>query len=220
MGRYTALLKKDAATQVDVDHWNFEKASAEANILAAQAQVGDRPAEPRLYRSARAVRRPDGQAPVDPGNVVGGNGQEAALAEITQLDPIYVVANISSQQALADPRKPRPAAADAGGTAAAFRSRSALAGESGVPHHGTIQYVAPQIDPATGTLYVRGILHNPDRTLLPGMFVNMRLPMGKIVKSALLVPDRALQDDQGGRYLLVRQPGRRDAAALCAARRA
>jgi multidrug efflux pump subunit AcrA (membrane-fusion protein) len=36
--RYTALLKKDAATQVDVDHWNFERQSAEANILAAQAQ--------------------------------------------------------------------------------------------------------------------------------------------------------------------------------------
>ena len=38
--RYTALLKRDAATQVDVDHWNFEQASAEANILAAQAQIG------------------------------------------------------------------------------------------------------------------------------------------------------------------------------------
>ncbi|HET7880947.1 MAG TPA: efflux RND transporter periplasmic adaptor subunit, partial [Acetobacteraceae bacterium] len=37
--RYTALLKRDAATQVDVDHWNFERASAEANIQAAQAQI-------------------------------------------------------------------------------------------------------------------------------------------------------------------------------------
>src|SRR3984957_22652 len=37
--RYTALLKRDAATQVDVDHWNFEQASAEANIAGAQAQV-------------------------------------------------------------------------------------------------------------------------------------------------------------------------------------
>ena len=43
----------------------------------------------------------------------------------------------------------------------------------------------------------------PNRTLLPGMFVKIRLPMGKTVKSALLVPDRALQEDQGGRYLLV-----------------
>jgi RND family efflux transporter MFP subunit len=98
--RYTALLKRDAATQVDVDHWNFERASAEANILAAQAQIE----LAQLNLSYTEVRAPfDGQMGrhlIDVGNVVGGNGQEAALADITQLDPIYVVANISSQQAL------------------------------------------------------------------------------------------------------------------------
>jgi multidrug efflux pump subunit AcrA (membrane-fusion protein) len=36
--RYTALVKKDAATQTEVDHWNFERASAEAQLLNAQAQ--------------------------------------------------------------------------------------------------------------------------------------------------------------------------------------
>ena len=43
----------------------------------------------------------------------------------------------------------------------------------------------------------------PTAALLPGIFVKIRLPMGKVVQSALLVPDRALQEDQGGRYLLV-----------------
>jgi multidrug efflux pump subunit AcrA (membrane-fusion protein) len=52
-------------------------------------------------------------------------------------------------------------------------------------------------------LLVRGILPNPDRLILPGFFVRMRLPMGKVDKNALLVPDRALQTDQGGQYLLV-----------------
>ena len=79
----------------------------------------------------------------------------------------------------------------------------ALSDETGFPHHGTIEYVAPQIDPATGTLLVRGILPNPNRTLLPGMFVNIRLPMGKTLESALMVPDRSLQEDQGGRYVLI-----------------
>ncbi len=139
---------------------------------------------------------------IDVGNVVGGNGQEAALADITQLDPIYVVANISSQQALQiranlDQRRL---------TLAELQQvpiEAALSDETGFPHRGTIEYVAPQIDPATGTLLVRGIMRNPDRTLLPGVFVKIRLPMGKTVQSALLVPDRALQEDQGGRYLLV-----------------
>jgi hypothetical protein len=56
-------------------------------------------------------------------------------------------------------------------------------------------------------LLVRGILPNPDRTLLPGFFVKIRLPMAKVDRNALLVPDRALQEDQGGRYLLVLNKG-------------
>ncbi len=46
-------------------------------------------------------------------------------------------------------------------------------------------------------------MRNPNRTLLPGVFVNIRMPMGKVTKSALLVPQIALQEDQGGRYLFV-----------------
>jgi RND family efflux transporter MFP subunit len=200
--RYTALLKRDAATQVDVDHWNFERASAEANIAAAQAQV----AIAQLNLSYTEVRAPfDGQMGkhlIDPGNVVGGNGQEAALAEITQLDPIYVEANISTQQAQqirANLDQRRLTLAELHQVPIDVQ----LSGETGFPHRGTIEYVAPAIDPATGTLLVRGILPSPNRTLLPGMFANLRLPMGKVVKSALMVPDRALQEDQGGRYLLV-----------------
>jgi RND family efflux transporter MFP subunit len=200
--RYTALVKRDAATEVDVDHWNFERASAEANIQAAQAQI----AIAQLNLGYTEVRAPfDGQMGkhlIDVGNVVGGNGQQDALADITQLDPIYVVANISSQQALQvranlDQRRLTLAELHR------VPIEVALSNETGFPHHGTIQYVAPQIDQATGTLLVRGILRNPDRTLLPGMFVNIRIPMGKTLQSALMVPDRALQEDQSGRYLLV-----------------
>ncbi len=202
VGRYTALLKRDAATQVDVDHWNFERASAEANILAAQAQIS----LAQLNLNYTEVRAPfDGQMGkhlIDVGNVVGGNGQEAALGDITQLDPIYVVANISTQQALqirANLDQRRLTLAELHQVPV----EAALSDETGFPHRGTIEYVAPAIDPQTGTLLLRGIMRNPNRTLLPGMFVKIRLPMGKVVRSALLIPDRALQEDQGGRYLLV-----------------
>jgi RND family efflux transporter MFP subunit len=202
VARYTALVKKGAATQVDVDHWNYEQAAAEANILAGQAQV----AIAQLNLSYTEIIAPfDGQMGkhlIDPGNVVGGNGQQGALAVITQLDPIYVEANISSQQALQvranlDQRRL---------TLEQIRQipiQVALANETGFPHQGTLQYVAPAIDPQTGTLFVRGIMRNPDRTLLPGLFVRIRLPMGKSVQQALLIPNNALQEDQGGRYVLV-----------------
>ncbi len=202
VGRYTALLRKHATSQVDVDHWVYQEKTAEANIKAAEAQV----AIAQLNLGYTEVTAPfDGQMSrhlVDPGNMVGGDGQQVALAEIMQLNPIYVVANISSDQALQirqnlDQR--RLTLEDLHRVPV----EAALSNETGFPHRGTLQYVAPQIDPKTGTLYVRGILNNPDRTLLPGMFVNIRLPMGKITKSALLVPQRALQEDQGGQFLFV-----------------
>jgi RND family efflux transporter MFP subunit len=200
--RYSKLVKQDAATQTEVDHWNFEKASAEASLLNAQAQL----ALAKLNLSYTEVRAPFdgivGKHLIDPGNVVGGGGQQTALAEITQLDPIYVVANLSEQQVL----QVRQNLSQHRLTFADLRKVPvdvALSDQTGYPLQGTIEYVSPGIDPATGTLLVRGILANPDRTLLPGFFVKMRLPMGRVDVNALLVPDRSLQEDQGGRYVLI-----------------
>jgi RND family efflux transporter MFP subunit len=200
--RYTALLKKHATSQVDVDHWVFQEKTAEANISAAEAQV----ALAKLNLSYTEVKAPfDGQMSkhlIDPGNMVGSDAQQATLADITQLDPIYVVANISSQQALQIRQNldQRRLTLD---ELHQVPIEASLPDETGFPHRGTIEYVAPQIDPQTGTLYVRGIMHNPNRTLLPGMFVNIQMPMGKVTRSALLAPQSALQADQGGQYLMV-----------------
>ena len=202
LARYTKLVKQDAATQTEVDQWTYERASAAAQLASARAQVEI----DEVNLGYTEIRAPFdgivGKHLIDPGNVVGGSGQQAALAEITQLDPIYVVANLSEQQVLhirknLDQRRLTLAdlhkvPVDVG-----------LSDEQGFPHRGTIEYVAPQLDPATGTLLVRGILPNPERLFLPGFFVRMRLPMGKVDRNALLVPDRALQTDQGGTYLLV-----------------
>jgi len=202
VGRFTALLKQHATSQVEVDHWVYSEKTAEANILAAQAQVDIA----KLNLGYTEVRAPfDGQMAkhlVDPGNMVGATPQSASLAQITQLDPIYVVANISSQQALQirtnlDQR--RLTLEDLHKVAV----EAALPDETGFPHRGRLDYVAPSIDAATGTLYVRGLLPNPGRVLLPGMFVKVRLPMGKVTQSATLAPQKAFQEDQGGRYLLV-----------------
>jgi RND family efflux transporter MFP subunit len=203
--RYTALEKQGAAAQVVVDNWNFQAKKTAAELASAQAQVDIA----KLNLSYTEVRAPfDGQMGkhlIDPGNTVGGPGQQAALAEILQLDPIYVEANLSEQDLL----KVR---ANLGQRRLTFAELLNIPVEVGIengngyPYRGTIQYVAPGIDPQTGTLLVRGILRNPNRTLLPGFFVRIRAPKGRVLSDALLIPDRALQSDQGGRYLLVVNP--------------
>jgi len=74
--------------------------------------------------------------------------------------------------------------------------------ESGFPHKGNLDYASPTLNQSTGTLPVRGVLPNPDRVLLPGYFVRVRVPFEQ-QKDALLVPDAALGSDQSGRYVLV-----------------
>jgi RND family efflux transporter MFP subunit len=117
------------------------------------------------------------------------------------LDPIYVNFNVNEQDVL----RIREEARRQGITVSELRKLPVeveLQTETGYPHKGRLDYISPTINQSTGTLPVRGLLPNPDRTLLPGFYVRVRVPYGEDAK-ALLVPDVALGSDQAGRYLLV-----------------
>lgn len=78
-----------------------------------------------------------------------------------------------------------------------------LSDETGYPHRGVIDFADNQVNPATGTLLVRGVFPNPiPYRLAPGLFVRIRVPIGS-QPNAVLVPDRALGTDQQGKYLLI-----------------
>ncbi|SIO31335.1 membrane fusion protein, multidrug efflux system/membrane fusion protein, multidrug efflux system [Singulisphaera sp. GP187] len=82
-----------------------------------------------------------------------------------------------------------------------------LQGEDGFPHQGVINFVNNQVNPTTGSISVRGVFPNPMphggiRLLSPGMFVRIRLPIGK-PHPALLIIDRAIASDQGLKYVYV-----------------
>jgi RND family efflux transporter MFP subunit len=200
--RYSALEKKGAAAQVVVDQWNFQSKKTEADLAAAKGQVDIA----KLNLSYTEVRAPfDGQMTkhyMDPGNTVGGPGQRTILADIVQLDPIYVVVNLSEAE-LFTIRKNLKQRWPTFSELLQVPVDVSLQNQNDFPYHGTIQYVAPGIDPKTGTLFVRGVLRNPNHTLLPGFFVQVRLPKGRVLPGALLIPDRAIQSDQGGRFLWV-----------------
>jgi RND family efflux transporter MFP subunit len=77
-----------------------------------------------------------------------------------------------------------------------------LNGEEGFPHKGEINFVDNQVDPATGTVRLRGVFPNKDRLLLPGLFARVRVPLGGRHK-ALLVTARAVESDQAQKVLYV-----------------
>jgi RND family efflux transporter MFP subunit len=77
-----------------------------------------------------------------------------------------------------------------------------LATEEGFPHRGTINFADNQVNPKTGTLRVRGVFPNKDEALTPGYFARARVPISPPHK-ALLVSERALDNDQGQKILYV-----------------
>ncbi len=133
------------------------------------------------------------------GQLVGANST-TVLSTIVQLDPIYVNFNASERDVL----QVRADLARAGRTTAdvlGLPVEIGLQTESGYPHKAKLDYVAPTVDPSTGTLAVRAVLQNSDRALLPGYFVRVRIPGSP--EPSLLVSDVAIGSDQGGRYVLV-----------------
>jgi membrane fusion protein, multidrug efflux system len=137
---------------------------------------------------------------VDPGSLVGAGGP-TKLATIVQIDPIYVSFSVNEQQVLQirdQLRNQGLTLKDLG----PIPVEVGLQTETGFPHKGVINYIAPDLDQSTGTLPVRALLDNKAGVLLPGLFVRVRVPIQRDLES-VVVPDRALGNNQLGRYVLV-----------------
>jgi membrane fusion protein, multidrug efflux system len=136
---------------------------------------------------------------VDIGALVGYPGP-TKLATIVQIDPIYAYFNIAETTVLRIKeelaKRGRPLDIQQ------VPVEIGLQTEDGYPHQGHLDYVAPQVDPATGTLQGRAIFDNKDQRLLPGLFVRVRIPVQRI-DNALKVADTAIGTSQLGDYLLV-----------------
>ena len=139
-----------------------------------------------------------------PGNLV--NQDQTQLTTVVSIDPMYVYFDIDENTVL------RVRRAVNEGKIQRYQQGEipvfiGLEGEEGFPHEGAINFVNNQVNPGTGSITVRGVLPNPKpengvRLLSPGMFVRVRLPIGK-PHDALLVIDRAIGSDQGMKYVYV-----------------
>ena len=195
--RYSRLVKQDAAAQTDVDRWHYERDSRRAALLAAKAQV----IMAKLNLSYTKINAPFkgrmGRHLKDPGTLVGA-GEKTLLAEINQIDPIYIYFNINEQDLLrVRGKKPEPAEETEKRKHPVYVG---LADETGYPHKGILDFAAISLNPTTGSLQLRAILRNPDSVILPGLFARVRAPIDS-PKEALLVPEAALSYDQLGPYV-------------------
>jgi RND family efflux transporter MFP subunit len=196
--RYSRLVKQKAAAQTDVDRWMYERDAAAAAVIASEAQRD----LAKLNLGYTTVTSPFdgriGRRLKDPGNLVGA-GEETVLAEVNQIDPIYVYFNINEQDLL---RVRGEEEANKDVSKEKWPVYFGLADEKGFPHKGYLDFAAITISPTTGTLLLRGIFPNPKAVVLPGMFARVRAPLAE-PKPARLIPEVAIGYDQQGPYVMV-----------------
>jgi len=172
--RQTDLVQRQAVSQATLDTSTATRDNAQAGLQ--QAQVNTRIAAMN-YGYTNVTAPFDGIVTnhlVSVGELVGA-ASPTQLATIVQLNPIYVNFNVSEQDVL----RIRAEAARRGMSANDLRQLPVEVGlqtETGYPHKGKLDYASPTLNQSTGTLAVRGVLPNPDRVLLPGYFVRVRVP--------------------------------------------
>ena len=126
---------------------------------------------------------------VTPGALVTAN-QTTALTTVQQLDPVYVHVTQSSAELLrlkrdlAEGRLERGKADEA-------PIRLLLEDGSVYPHPGRLTFAGVTVDAGTGSVTLRAVVPNPDRLLMPGMYVRAVLQEG-VNDAALLVPQQAV----------------------------
>jgi membrane fusion protein (multidrug efflux system) len=200
VNRYKGLVAQQALSQQEYD-------AAVARLRTAEADVAQRRAElaaARLSLGYTTVTAPiagrAGRAEVTEGALVSG-GAATLLTRIEQIDPIYANFSQSSSDVLAL----RARIASGAVTAPATRAVPVrLVLEDGTAYRiiGKLNFVDLAFDEATGTAALRAEFPNPQRTLVPGQFVRVRVEAG-VQKQGLRLPQRAVTLTPTGANVMV-----------------
>jgi RND family efflux transporter MFP subunit len=193
--RFTPLTEQELSPEDTLENWQTVVKERQGSVKAGEAAVE----LARLNLSYCTIRAPIsgriGRRLVDVGNLVGA-GEETLLATIMQMEPIYVYFSPSEHQI------PHIFQQHQQGKVQVTLTPT---GGGAYPHPGKLDFIDNKVDPATGTITMRAVIPNPDKLLVPGQYVNVRLFLGE-QPEALLVPEKTVGSDQGGSYVFVLGP--------------
>lgn len=197
--RAQALVEAKAISREEFETRKAATAQGNAAVRAAQAAV----AAAKLDLQFTEVRSPiDGRA----GRALATEGNLAQadatlLTTVVSQDPVHVYFEADEQSFLRYQALARKGERERAGNPV----RIGLANETGYPHEGTVDFISNQVDPDTGTIRARAVLHNPDRVFTPGLFARVKL-QGSGEFKAMLVDDKAVLTDQDRKYVYVLGP--------------
>lgn len=197
--RQQQMYKENATSLNNVEKWSAQRDKDKADLDKAAANEVNAEINYNYTHVLAPFDGRIGRHQVDPGNLVG-NGKATDLATIDQINPIYVYFNLNELDLI----KLRAAAQQYGLKPSDINKIPvyvAMQNEKGFPHEGKLDFASTGLNSSTGTLQFRVLLPNKNYSLLPGLFVQVRIPITQAAPQ-LTVPDTAVQYDQMGAYLL------------------
>lgn len=187
--RNAELVKIDAISQQANEETQAAAQQAEADLAVAQAAEQSARINLGYTRIASPIAGWVSLSTVTPGALVTAN-QATALATVQQLGTMYVDVTQSSSELL---RLKRELAAGRMQKVATDSAPIKLLLEDGsrYPHDGRLTFSGVTVDAGTGSVTLRAVIPNPDRTLMPGMYVRAVLQEA-VDEAAILVPQQAV----------------------------
>jgi RND family efflux transporter MFP subunit len=204
LDRAEKLRKREAITAAMYDQAISDKKQADAAVQSAEAKRDRAQLNVDFSKIEAPVAGKISRSQITVGNLVTAN--TTVLTSIVSVDPIQVYFDIDERTFLTLTQQVREGKLE-GRKDQAIPVMMGLTIDKGYPHVGTIDFLENRINPATGTLRVRGTFSNPRpavgiRVLESGLFARIRVPIGK-PKEALLVTERAIGSDQGRKFVYV-----------------
>ncbi|SDY19899.1 efflux RND transporter periplasmic adaptor subunit [Lysobacter enzymogenes] len=191
--RAQTLVEAKAISREEFETRRAASTQGDAAVRAAEAAV----ASAQLDLTFTEVRSPiDGRALITTGNLASAD--QTVLTTVVSQNPMYVYFEADEQTYLRynDLARKGERSGDKNPV------KIGLAGESGYPHAGTVDFTDNQLDSNTGTIRARAVVPNEERVLTPGLFARVQLE-GSGQFKAMLVDDKAVLTDQDRKYVYV-----------------
>ena len=189
--RYADLFKGGVISHQQNDQVQSRADELDAAVRGDQAAVENAKVQLIYCSIYSPIDGQTGTLLIHQGNMIKAN-DTPFLVTINQVEPIRVAFTVP-QQFLADIKR--------FAAAGKLPVQAAVQGDSR-PVPGKLSFIDNTVDPATGTIKLKGEFANTDRRLWPGQFVNVTLVL-HTQPNAVVVPTQALQNGQQGQFVFV-----------------
>lgn len=204
--RYIPLAREQAASQQDLDNAVQNNLASKATVATAQAQIKTAEAAVETAKInldfTRLVAPIDGiagQAQLQVGALI--NPSSGPVTSVSTVDPIKVYFTVSEAEYL-DFNRRFPTESSRQAEFKRLPLDLILADGTTYAHQGIVSFADREVNQGTGAIRIAGLFPNPGNILRPGGYAKVRAA-SKIQKDALLIPQRAVAEVQGGYQVAV-----------------